>query len=731
MLPITHPRTRLIAVLIFITSIVSISLAFNVKTTNVERQINSWKNYGCSCNSSARTYWYVFSEKMTAETKQRARYCGGSVLYIGKRNGYHLYIQSITVLCDSVFSVFENDSNFVNVLPLIAEEKVSSNIYRDSGLYYLDSMEIVFKANVVISKAQGEEINVNDLLKTCVDSIYGSGSNTFVIGNRSQMLCIANYSWVEFVFDIKKESPPTMDNSRRQSGVDTLHMQHLDLTTIPPDTGWNSQQMYTGKGITIAVCEGSDIDSNNLDFNESLDGTLTNLKLRRDTTSSAWSSPVIHKTHVAGIAAGSGWMSLYDTLTNQEVYRFRGVAPKALLRSESGLSYQLGDVNTHSDGDNSRWYSGQDFRLDNLIANHDTSADTSNNIEIFSAGNEGYTLRDWTGEAGYITIRRHAKNAIHVGSTQKYSNYRSLFSSMGPHRDGRIGPTVMAPGGGLSPTLDKYHIEIDYIRLRAQNGTIKKEWDFNDTRDGWSPGYYNNFHIDSLDNSLILDIAHGGSIVTDTLDPVIYADSSDLFEIRYRGDDRDLPFVDYKGIKRQIRIAFKWHDINHLISGNPMDIYKWSYPYEVHFPGVINDGWQEISAPLARAHQRTSDPQPVDYRVWPVPSVTPLPLARLAVAFVHSEILSSYSLENSRICKYVDMSGTSMSAPHVAGITALILQKYNEEILQPRNRAMGTNLNIHQHPLWPSTVRGMLIHTARDLVADDSTFFSVEARIRT
>lgn len=118
--------------------------AVTVKTINIERNVTTWKTAGFNCNSNSANYWYVFRKEMQPEIKQKVRYCGGSVLYIGKRNGYYLYNQNINTTCDSVIRILKTDTFFVNILPLIAEEKVSSKIFHSRDLYYIDSSKNIF-----------------------------------------------------------------------------------------------------------------------------------------------------------------------------------------------------------------------------------------------------------------------------------------------------------------------------------------------------------------------------------------------------------------------------------------------------------------------------------------------------------------------------------------------------------------------------------------------------------
>jgi hypothetical protein len=113
------------------------------------------------------------------------------------------------------------------------------------------------------------------------------------------------------------------------------------------------------------------------------------------------------------------------------------VAVPSSLTSAFNASYNLGArLHTNSWGSTSNAYDGYCVDLDNMMWQH------KDYIVCFAAGNSGPN-GSTVGSPGT------AKDCVTVGSTQQAPNQETMasYSSRGPASDGRMKPTVTAPGG--------------------------------------------------------------------------------------------------------------------------------------------------------------------------------------------------------------------------------------------------------------------------------------------
>ncbi|MGH2691452.1 MAG: S8 family serine peptidase [Actinomycetota bacterium] len=179
-----------------------------------------------------------------------------------------------------------------------------------------------------------------------------------------------------------------------------------------------------------------------------------------------------HGTHVAGIVGGRG-ASLPVTGRARDLNDFligHGVAPKvsfvnqAIIPNGSFVGgtpptdfdpYTADAVRAGAIGWNASWNTGGPANggyvararsLDVLVRDADQEAAGNEPFAmVYSAGNSGPNPKT-------ITQPKEAKNIITVGSTQSSRTLQgnidamSSFSSRGPTRDGRVAPTVSAPG---------------------------------------------------------------------------------------------------------------------------------------------------------------------------------------------------------------------------------------------------------------------------------------------
>ena len=168
-----------------------------------------------------------------------------------------------------------------------------------------------------------------------------------------------------------------------------------------------------------------------------------------------------HGTHVVGTAVGD------QSFINPGSFTFNGMAYKAKVAFQdigidntstcsSGSvnapgsltnaftdAYDLGArVHTNSWGSSLHFYNGHCANVDNFMWSHPDF------LICYSNGNNGPG-------GGTVGTPTSAKNCVSVGATEQANRQHIVasYSSRGPTNDGRIKPTVMAPGGAGNTSI--------------------------------------------------------------------------------------------------------------------------------------------------------------------------------------------------------------------------------------------------------------------------------------
>lgn len=255
---------------------------------------------------------------------------------------------------------------------------------------------------------------------------------------------------------------PVLEDERSSQIV----MEDLNATLAPgtlPNIGYAANLAalgVNGAGVTIAVCD-TGIDTNDAaTVHADLAGRLA---FAVDSAGAALAAADTdgHGTHVAGIAAGNGGSGDVDP---QGFLLGQGVAPGAnvglielggtVAARVQQSALQGGDVMNNSWAMNGPDYSADDRAVDLGVRDADaTSTDQTPLVIVFSAGNSGSA-------AG--TVTKNPKNAILVGNSlnarpgefNANDDIRGLAtgSSRGPATDGRMLPSLVAPGTDIIST---------------------------------------------------------------------------------------------------------------------------------------------------------------------------------------------------------------------------------------------------------------------------------------
>jgi len=470
------------------------------------------------------------------------------------------------------------------------------------------------------------------------------------------------------------------------------------LATSPPTVDWLKGVPYTGDGIVVGVYD-TGLDTNHLDFKEvSATGDTVARVVRLSEIHAVNPSLVLswmkgrdlitndaagHGTHVAGIIGGNGWLSKYE---------YRGVAPKVhFFQFGFGYIRQIGHVANHShtlDG-NPGYYLGASADLDaHIFLNIWPSGDSLVKTQVWAAGNQGMPgLTEYGAQAGYHSLGIQAKNPITVGMYESYTGKRATGSSMGPTWDGRIKPDVMAPGGRNQIGVSVAHplvIYVDYVKLYHAGSTTPYWTDNFTTLSGWDtsstgPSEFGHFNLvmDSVAQSNALrwvdsmSRGNGTCIISKLIRPSLAMSVGDEIEVRMRVSNSGSPYASLNG---KVGVGYDstgfYANTNYTMYGSP-----WS----LHTDGSYQTTRSKIGKDAAAYYLRLD--------------------------VTHGEgVWSTFPTWSSS--PYREWSGTSMAAPHVTGIVALLLQKYREL----------TGKSFLEKPLRNSTTKAILIHTATDMV---------------
>jgi subtilisin family serine protease len=622
--------------------------------------------------------------------------------------GIVVYRVAVTGALESVRRGMKKSSpTFLNLERIMPEDKVTRKVFNQSGFARGEQDSLTGGVHVRLEFFE-------DVSPVQCDSILGKylgskgwqrdGGDYQVQGKPETVASLANVPEISSIRELDIEFKPTNDASRLLTGVEAL--QSIDYVHFPPDTAWLGTDSLTGDSVTIGIEEFDGIDPSHLDFSEVIPcGTPPCPTQLRRSRFPGWQVPrrpcpsaqdaCNHGTHVAAIAAGNGWMSEQG---GGNRYQWRGVAPKALLFTGG----KLGDVNNASHIDGTGNY-GRDWDFEIWPHNHITPP---KNIVVFAAGNNGYKSEGvvYGPQQGYYSLLANAKNVITVGNVQKDDTIRSLYSSMGPTRDGRIKPDIMAPGSESSPYPGRNHLhpttfEIDYIRILDSTGAVKYGWEFNSGTEGWGLGRTLHGGWAGLERNEVSAPVHRDSVIRfqafDLFNSYLWSDSIPALVRMGPHDSLDMrlriihPYPsDYASPYMAGSIFWKRLDSAVYVAGSNQVTYRFS---DSNFFRIKHPfrGWTSEDTLLALRLDFQGDT--AEYGIV---SADTLPVGGPARHY------------------YVKMAGTSMAAPHVTGIIALMLDKYNRTYLKPRG------LNINDNAFWNSTAKAMLIHSALDLAYD-------------
>lgn len=438
----------------------------------------------------------------------------------------------------------------------------------------------------------------------------------------------------------------TLDGAIDALGVDVVRPWDGDE---PPDWG------VSGAGVTASIW---DPDGPDLDHPD-----LAGRILRAPEVAPGYS----HATQVAGALGGDG-AGTSAVCDGWEARRWAGVAPEVdllfwLAGGEPDLPFgeQMQEAINERGADLGSFsfkngiggvYDGLDAAIDGIIRADPDYIDRP--IPFFWATANDGDEEGWFSLADYAA----AKNVIAVGATNANDDSLAEFSSMGPTADGRLKPDVMAPG--CYDTL-AVQVEVDAVRLLDGDDGVVESWSWQ--TDGDTEGWTAIHDLEPLE-------ASGGLLRTSVLgrDPYMH------------GPEIDLPAADVAAVEVDFQAGtVSWAQLFWKTDGG-----DWAEARHLDYPMPGTGLIETIRLEVGEHPEWTG--QLLQIRLDPASLGVTVP-----------DVGGGY----------VPNCGTSLAAPMVAGVGALMLQRWREQ-------------DPDGEPPPPAAYKAALAATALDLVGESS-----------
>lgn len=461
---------------------------------------------------------------------------------------------------------------------------------------------------------------------------------------------------------------------------------------------WLANKKYTGENIVVGVYDtGIYYDHDGL--NEWINGVKTPRNAfpeEKQLENGKYGTQAYHATHVAGIIGGNG--------KGSPGHKYRGIAPKVKFYSQGLYTRnQRGHVVNHS---HTGKYEVNGTEKNTFLNWRNDSVDFRPKTFVASAGNfaEGY-YDDAKAKVdsnmfglGFHSIGFDTKNGIVVGNYASRTGIPNTTSSLGPTWDGRIKPDIMAPGSGLQVFYfqnSPFVAYLDYLKITHKNESTPyinlyfgENENILNTQAEFATTSIESLRDENATHGRALKWINAGFIPASNYinwpyqtfaSTPFHVQQGDTFEVRMRLSEKTRQIYS-NAIKGKIYLASA-DDFYSL----PVSYIAQSYEKDI---SGVNDEYFEISF------------------IWDHESIVSK-FFRFDFDLMDIGIVSSVPCDekNGGTC-YDESSGTSMSAPYVSGIVALMNQAYMDK----------TGDETYSHSLRNSTSKAILIHTADDMV---------------